>query len=164
MFSVGRLEGMAVLASMRAVSNFNATLGFSTSMTPKIVGYGYSGGAVATGWTAQLKNSYAAELDVRGWAMGGTPANLTGTAVFLDETTFAAFCPAGVCRTERAERLRGAAGAGFRGHPHAVRTVRLGHGQAGLRYGAARHVSVRQRREHRRADARQRSLLPAYHL
>lgn len=91
-FGAGRLEGMAVLDSMRAVSNFKDTLGLSTS-TPKIVGYGYSGGAIATGWAASLHSNYASELNVLGWAQGGTPANLTGTAVYLEGTLFAGFVP-----------------------------------------------------------------------
>ncbi|CAD0095877.1 unnamed protein product [Aureobasidium mustum] len=91
-FGAGRLSGMGVLDSMRAVANFGSTLGFTTS-TPKIVGYGYSGGAIATGWAASLVSSYASELNVLGWAQGGTPANLTGTAVFLDGTAFAGFLP-----------------------------------------------------------------------
>ncbi|KAH0105990.1 LIP-domain-containing protein, partial [Aureobasidium melanogenum] len=40
-----------------------------------------------------LISSYAPELNVLGWAQGGTPANLTGTAVFIDGTLFAGFLP-----------------------------------------------------------------------
>ncbi|KAK6435801.1 hypothetical protein LTR95_008016 [Oleoguttula sp. CCFEE 5521] len=91
-FGAGRLAGWGVLDSMRAVINFKGTLGLTTS-TPKIVGYGYSGGAIATGWAAGLQPTYAKELNINGWAMGGTPANLTGTALFIDGTTFAGFLP-----------------------------------------------------------------------
>lgn len=91
-FAASRLEGMVVLDSMRAVSQFSK-LGFTTK-TPKIVGYGYSGGAIATGWAASLQPSYAPELPVKGWASGGTPANLTGTFVFIDGTSTAGFLPA----------------------------------------------------------------------
>lgn len=94
-FSVGRLEGMGVLDSMRAVSNYHNTLNFTTS-TPKIVGYGYSGGAIATGWAASLKQNYAPELPVQGWIHGGTPANLTGTLLYIDGTAFSGFGPAAV--------------------------------------------------------------------
>lgn len=91
-FAAGRLAGMGVLDSMRAVANFKSTLGLSTS-TPATVGYGYSGGGLATGWAASLQQTYAPELNVKGWASGGTPANLTGTAQFLDGTLFAGFLP-----------------------------------------------------------------------
>lgn len=91
-FAASRLEGMVVLDSMRAVSQYT-DLGFTTS-TPAIVGYGYSGGAIATGWAASLQSSYAPELPIQGWAQGGTPANLTGTFVYIDGTALAGFLPA----------------------------------------------------------------------
>jgi hypothetical protein len=55
-FAAGRLAGMAALDSMRAVSSFRQ-LGFL--FKPNVVGYGYSGGGIATGWAAQLAASYA---------------------------------------------------------------------------------------------------------
>ena len=100
-FSVGRLEGMGVLDSMRAVTQFKDTLGLSTN-EPKIVGYGYSGGAIATGWAASLHASYAPELPIQGWAQGGTPANLTGTLLYLDNTVFSGFLPASVVGLSKA--------------------------------------------------------------
>ena len=90
-FGAGRLAGMGVLDSMRAVANFK-TLGFTTSK-PAVVGYGYSGGGIATGWAAQLQPTYAPEILIKGWASGGTPANLTGTARFVDGTLFSGFLP-----------------------------------------------------------------------
>jgi len=94
-FSPGHLEGYGTLDGMRAVSNFYKTLGLSTP-TPDIVGTGYSGGAIATGWAASLQPIYAPELPIKGWAIGGTPANLTGTLSFLDDTLFSGFVFAGV--------------------------------------------------------------------
>ncbi|KIW00524.1 uncharacterized protein PV09_07883 [Verruconis gallopava] len=94
-FPVGRLEGKAVLDGMRAVNNFASVLGFETN-DPMIVGTGYSGGAIATGWAAALQPTYAPELNVKGWAQGGTPANLTGTLETIDGTVFAGFGPAAV--------------------------------------------------------------------
>ncbi|KAK5117862.1 hypothetical protein LTR85_008636 [Meristemomyces frigidus] len=91
-FAPGRLEGMGVLDGMRAVSAYTG-LGFSTT-TPAIVGVGYSGGAIASGWAASLQSDYAPELSIKGWAAGGTPANLTGTTVFVDNTVFSGFLPA----------------------------------------------------------------------
>ena len=93
-FGVGRLAGMGVLDNMRAVSNFEG-LGLSTAK-PMIVGTGYSGGAIATGWAASLQPSYAPELDMKGWAQGGTPANLTATMEFIDDTLFSGFLPPAV--------------------------------------------------------------------
>ncbi|KAF2487708.1 secretory lipase-domain-containing protein [Neohortaea acidophila] len=90
-FSPGHLSGMGVLDSIRAVSSF-ASLGFTTSK-PAVVAVGYSGGAIATG-TASLQSTYAPELNIKGFASGGTPANLTGTLVFLDGELFSGFLPA----------------------------------------------------------------------
>jgi hypothetical protein len=61
-----------------------------------IIGTGYSGGAIATGWAASLQPSYAPELDIKGWVHGGTPANLTGTMLYIDNTAFSGFLPAAV--------------------------------------------------------------------
>lgn len=94
-FGPGHLEGMGVLDNMRAVSNFKDTLGLTTD-NPMIVGTGYSGGAIATGWAASLQPSYASELDIKGWVQGGTPANLTGTLLFIDDTLFSGFIPPAV--------------------------------------------------------------------
>lgn len=94
-FSAGRLEGTGTLDGMRAVINFKDTLKLSTS-TPAIVGVGYSGGAIATGWAAALQSAYAPELKIKGWVSGGTPANLTGTFVYIDDTLFSGFLPTGI--------------------------------------------------------------------
>lgn len=76
---------------MRAVSNFKDS-GLSTNH-PMIVGYGYSGGAIATGWAGALQPNYAPELDIKGWVQGGTPSNLTGTMLALDGQLFNGFVP-----------------------------------------------------------------------
>jgi pimeloyl-ACP methyl ester carboxylesterase len=94
-FPVGRLEARGALDGMRAVKNFGDTLGL-TSDDPMIVGMGYSGGAVATGWAAALHPTYAPDLNVKGWVHGGTPANLTGVVEAIDGTIFAGFLPAAV--------------------------------------------------------------------
>jgi acetyl esterase/lipase len=94
-FAVGRLEATGVLDGMRAVNNYANEIGLTTN-NPKIVGMGYSGGAIATGWAAALQSTYAPELDVVGWSSGGTPANLTGVLDTIDGTLFSGFLPAAV--------------------------------------------------------------------
>ncbi|RJE19545.1 secretory lipase [Aspergillus sclerotialis] len=94
-FTPGHLEGMGVLDNMRAVTNFREKLGLSTDK-PMIVGAGYSGGAIATGWAASLQPSYAPELNIKGWVQGGTPSNLTSTLLLIDDSTFSGFIPAAV--------------------------------------------------------------------
>ena len=89
-FGPGHLSGMGVLDGIRAVTNFQSTLHLSTTK-PMVVGVGYSGGAIATGWAASLQPAYAPEIDIKGWVAGGTPANLTGIADFIDGTIFSGF-------------------------------------------------------------------------
>lgn len=89
-FGPGHLSGMGVLDEIRAVTNFQSTLHLSTTK-PMVVGVGYSGGAIATGWAASLQPAYAPEIDIKGWVAGGTPANLTGIADFIDGTIFSGF-------------------------------------------------------------------------
>lgn len=87
-FAAGRLEGMAILDSMRAVQSFEP---LGLKVKPMIVGFGYSGGAAATGWAAAVQSHYAPELNIVGWALGGTISNLTAMFTFDDGTFFSAF-------------------------------------------------------------------------
>ncbi|KAJ6139100.1 Lipase secreted [Penicillium samsonianum] len=89
-FGPGRLAGMGVLDGIRAVNNFK-TLGLTDN--PMVVGMGYSGGSIATGWAASLQPTYASELNIKGWVQGGTPANVTGTMYQLDNTAFSGILP-----------------------------------------------------------------------
>ncbi|PKI82518.1 hypothetical protein MVES1_004018 [Malassezia vespertilionis] len=86
-FAVGPLSGYATLDAARATLNFEDT-GLDRSKT-KIQGVGYSGGAIASSWAAQLQKSYAPELNIVGWAFGGTPANLTYLVEKADGTAVA---------------------------------------------------------------------------
>ena len=72
-YGVGLLHAHITLDGIRAALAF-APLGL-TAQTP--VGIeGYSGGAIATAWSASIRKSYAPELHVVAIASGGTPANL----------------------------------------------------------------------------------------
>ncbi|KAJ5835617.1 Lipase secreted [Penicillium robsamsonii] len=92
-FGPGRLAGMGVLDGMRAVKSFKS-LGLTDN--PMVVGVGYSGGAIATGWAASLQPKYASELNMKGWVQGGTPSNVTGTMYQLDDTAFSGFLPSAI--------------------------------------------------------------------
>ncbi|MFG1796294.1 lipase family protein [Nocardia sp. NPDC049149] len=73
-FGAGPLNARITLDSIRAAENFEL-LGLEGART-KVGLLGYSGGAIATGHTAELKASYAPELNIVGSAMGGIPADL----------------------------------------------------------------------------------------
>ncbi|KZP15056.1 LIP-domain-containing protein [Athelia psychrophila] len=89
-FGSGRQEGYAVLDGLRAALNYKPA---RVQKHAKLAGYGYSGGAIATGWAASLHPTYAPELNIVGWAFGGTPANITSTLQNVDGTLYAYMLP-----------------------------------------------------------------------
>lgn len=93
-FSVGRLSGMGVLDGIRAVVNYGPKIGLNKD--PMVINVGYSGGAIAGGWAASLQPTYAPELNMKGFIIGGTPANLTEVLVSVDNTLFSGFLPGAI--------------------------------------------------------------------
>lgn len=90
-FGVGPLAARGVLDGIRATLNFNMS-GLSANSS-KIAVFGYSGGAIATGWAIQTAPSYAPELNIVTASLGGLPANLTNNGLFLDGTVGSGFIP-----------------------------------------------------------------------
>jgi len=88
LYSVGIAEGHAVLDALRAAERLPGA-GLSTSAQTVIEGYSQGGGAA--GWAAQLHHSYAPDLNLKGVALGGTPANLQAVANNINGTAFFAF-------------------------------------------------------------------------
>ncbi|NNH69270.1 triacylglycerol lipase [Nocardia uniformis] len=87
-FLAGPLSGHAVLDGVRAVGQF-APAGLGPD-TPWGL-HGYSGGAAATGWAAELQATYAPELRFVGAAIGGVPANLPVVLKNVDGGLFSGF-------------------------------------------------------------------------
>ena len=71
-YAAGRISGHAVLDSIRAAVNA-PWLGLAPSSPIGISGY--SGGAVAAGWAAELAPTYAPDLNIAGVVMGGAPVD-----------------------------------------------------------------------------------------
>ncbi|SCV66984.1 BQ2448_5630 [Microbotryum intermedium] len=90
-FSVGHIAGYQILDGYRAAINF-----LKMSSNVVIGGFGYSGGAIGTGWSAALHNVYAPELNIKALAFGGTPANVTETLLSLSGAADAGLAVAGV--------------------------------------------------------------------
>lgn len=86
-FAAGYSGGHMVLDAMRAVMN-SKDIGMNKNA--KIIGHGYSGGSVPNGWAAGLQSSYAPELNVVGWSLGGTASDPAMTLNFLDGSATAA--------------------------------------------------------------------------
>ncbi|MCU1657503.1 MAG: putative lipase, partial [Pseudonocardiales bacterium] len=80
-FLAGPQEGYAVLDGIRAALAFRAD-----GLTPRtpVAMWGYSGGAFATAWAAQLMRSHAPRLRPVGIAMGGLPADLRRSMMRID--------------------------------------------------------------------------------
>ncbi|WP_372466017.1 lipase family protein [Nocardia spumae] len=72
-YAAGPLAGRITLDGVRAARDFEP---MRLSPDTRIGLYGYSGGAIATGHAAELKSSYAPELNIVGAAEGGVPADL----------------------------------------------------------------------------------------
>lgn len=72
-FAAGPLGARITLDGIRAAENF-APMGLGPDT--KVGLAGYSGGAITTGHTAELKASYAPELNVVGASEGGVPADI----------------------------------------------------------------------------------------
>jgi hypothetical protein len=83
-FAAGPMAAHAVLDSVRgALASPDAALDGATT---KVAMMGYSGGAIATGWAAQLQPDYAPEINLVGVASGGTPADLEAAESTMDGT------------------------------------------------------------------------------
>ena len=88
-FGVAQESGPITLDGIRAVKSFT---GDDSIGADSPVGMsGYSGGAQATGWAAQLQPTYAPDLKLTGAALGGLPANLAAVGKYLDGGPFAGF-------------------------------------------------------------------------
>ena len=87
-FMAGPQAAHAVLDGIRAVRNFD-TDGIGPANPWALDGY--SGGAEATGWAAQLQPGYAPDVKLVGAAIGGTPADPTAVAQFMDGGAFSGF-------------------------------------------------------------------------
>ncbi|GGY09228.1 lipase family protein [Streptomyces hiroshimensis] len=80
-YTVGRAEGHAVLDAARAALRLPEA-GLAEGSPVGIMGY--SQGGQAAGWAAELHASYAPELNLKGTAAGGVPADLLKVAEFND--------------------------------------------------------------------------------
>ncbi|MEV6430396.1 lipase family protein [Nocardia sp. NPDC051463] len=79
-YAHGPTQGREVLDGLRAALVFPFA-GLAGSPTAMI---GYSGGAIATIWAAQMQPTYAPELRMLGAAAGGTPADLSLLRMTMD--------------------------------------------------------------------------------
>jgi len=79
-YVVGRSEAHAVLDVVRAAQR----LGAGPTAAAPVGFYGYSQGGGGAAWAGQLATTYAPELNVKGTAAGGIPADMTAVGQALD--------------------------------------------------------------------------------
>jgi pimeloyl-ACP methyl ester carboxylesterase len=79
-YVVGLSEGHAVIDAARAAQR----LGLGLSASAPIGFFGYSQGGGGAAWAGQLAASYAPELNVKGTAAGGIPADMVKVGQALD--------------------------------------------------------------------------------
>ena len=90
-FTSGIQAGQATLDSVRAALASGSITGVSSSATYQM--WGYSGGALATEWAAELQPTYAPELNFAGAAIGGLTPNITSVLDTINEGILLALSP-----------------------------------------------------------------------
>lgn len=85
-FGAGPTAGHSALDSMRAILSFEE-LKLAPKDQLKFVGFGYSGGAIAITWAAQMLETYAPDLIpfIKGWSTGGVPIDLKQVAYHVND-------------------------------------------------------------------------------
>ncbi|KAK4616537.1 Trichothecene C-3 esterase [Fulvia fulva] len=92
-FTAGAISGHATLDSVRAV--LASGLGLNTT-SAKYAMWGYSGGALASEWAAELQVQYAPELNFAGAALGGLTPNISSVLLAVSGSLQAGLIPAGI--------------------------------------------------------------------
>src|SRR5690554_689555 len=87
-YLAGKAQGHAVLDIIRAAAQIPQA---GISSNAKAAVWGYSQGGQTASWAAELKDTYAPDLNLVGVAAGGTPANFPAIAHNLDGSTGASF-------------------------------------------------------------------------
>ena len=80
-FTAGHMSGYATLDSIRAVRSAN--LGIAKDAHCAM--WGYSGGALASEWAAELQAAHAPELKINGVALGGLTPNITSVLLAVNK-------------------------------------------------------------------------------
>ena len=84
-FTAGVQSGHATIDSVRASLDRR----FGLKPDARLAMWGYSGGALASEWAAELQVQYAPELEFGGAALGGLTPNVTSVMDSINKTPFA---------------------------------------------------------------------------
>lgn len=94
-FAVGVAEGHAVLDGLRAVADSSSSPA-SGSKAWKIGLWGYSGGSIASEFAAELRATYAPEIEIAGVAIGGLPTPVAAVLKAVNESPYAGLIVSGL--------------------------------------------------------------------
>ncbi|KAK4110254.1 LIP-domain-containing protein [Canariomyces notabilis] len=94
-YAAGVQAGHATIDGVRAVLQVGGLFGLRMDVT-KVALWGYSGGALASEWAAELAVQYAPKMKFAGIALGGLTPNVTGVTDFLNGKEGAGLIPAGL--------------------------------------------------------------------
>lgn len=93
-YTVGLTAAHMSLDAIRATLSFTPAVPNRKSV--RYAMWGYSGGALASGWAAQEQPTYAPELDFSGVALGGLPVNVTAILMNINGGASAGIAFSGV--------------------------------------------------------------------
>lgn len=95
-FNAGVQSGHATIDSVRAVLNAAGDeLPGLDADAPSAL-WGYSGGAQASEWAAELQVQYAPELNLRGAALGGVTPNITSILLYINGQIYSGLIPSAI--------------------------------------------------------------------
>ncbi|KAK0750914.1 secretory lipase-domain-containing protein [Schizothecium vesticola] len=94
-YAAGLQAGHATLDSVRAVMQVAGVFGLRMDVA-KVALWGYSGGALASEWAAELAGQYAPKLVIAGVALGGLTPNVTSVTDYINGGECAGLIPAGL--------------------------------------------------------------------
>jgi hypothetical protein len=94
-FAAGVTSGHATIDSIRAALSFGKkNLGMARDT--KSAMWGYSGGAFATEWAAELQVQYAPEIDFAGAILGGLTPNITSVLQTINKSLYSGLIPTAI--------------------------------------------------------------------
>ena len=94
-YAAGLQSGHATLDGVRAVLQVAGLFGLRMDVA-KVALWGYSGGALASEWAAELAGHYAPRLKLAGVALGGLTPNVTSVTDYINGGECAGLVPAGL--------------------------------------------------------------------
>ncbi len=94
-YAAGVQAGHATLDGVRAVMQVAGYFGLRVGVA-KVALWGYSGGALASEWAAELLEQYAPRMKIAGVALGGVTPNVTSVTEYLNGGEGAGLIPQGL--------------------------------------------------------------------